>query len=244
MRKRPRQWRSGALVLVLFSLFCAQPSCARATDPSQVKTIFVFGDSLSEGVAITPRQAWPMLLVEKLRPIGPNFRVINASASGGTTEGGLRRLPPHLEHPIDIFILELGINDAFNGIPLEQTSANLQSIIDQVKARNPNASIVIVGIQFPIAAPDSEYATAFAKMFGELAAKNQAALVPNLLEDVVGDPKLNLPDRIHPNAAGHKILVEKCMARTRTDLAGGCVQISDNDYSRAIDPASFVMSSE
>ena len=142
------------MVPVLFSLFCAQPGCARATDPSQTKTIFVFGDSLSEGVAITPHQAWPMLLVEKLHAIGPNFRVINASASGGTTEGGLRRLPPHLEHPIDIFILELGINDAFNGIPLEQTRANLQSIIDQVKARNPNASIVIVGIQFPIAAPD------------------------------------------------------------------------------------------
>jgi acyl-CoA thioesterase I len=196
------------VVLVLFSLFCPQPGCARTTDPSQMKTIFVFGDSLSEGVAITPRQAWPMLLVEKLRLIGPNFRVINASASGGTTEGGLRRLPPHLEHPIDIFILELGINDAFNGIPLEQTRANLQSIIDQVKARNPKASIVVVGIQFPIAAPDSEYAAAFVKMFGELAAKNHAALVPNLLEGVVGEPKLNLPDRIHPNAAGHKILVE------------------------------------
>lgn len=173
-----------------------------------MKTIFVFGDSLSEGVAITPRQAWPMLLVEKLRPVGPNFRVINASVSGGTTEGGLRRLPPHLEDPIDIFILELGINDVFNGIPLEQTSANLQSIIDQVKVRNSNASIVIVGIQLPIAAPDSEYAAAFAKMFSELAAKNQAALVPNLLGGVMGDPKLNLPDRIHPNAAGHKILVE------------------------------------
>ncbi|PYK72417.1 MAG: arylesterase, partial [Verrucomicrobia bacterium] len=56
--------------------------------------------------------------------------------------------------------------------------------------------------------PDSEYATAFVKMFGELAAKNHAALVPNLLEGVVGEPKLNLPDGIHPNAAGHKILVE------------------------------------
>jgi acyl-CoA thioesterase-1 len=193
---------------VLLSLFCAQLGCARATDPSQMKTIFVFGDSLSEGVAISPRQAWPMLLVEKLRPIGPNFRVINASASGSTTQGGLRRLPPHLEHPIDIFILELGINDAFNGIPLEQTRANLQSIIDQVKGRNPSASIVIVGIEFPIAAPDSEYAAAFVKMFGELAPKNHAVLVPNLLESVMGDAKLNLPDGIHPNAAGHKILVE------------------------------------
>jgi acyl-CoA thioesterase-1 len=193
---------------LLFSLFCGQVGCAPAADPSQMKTIFVFGDSLSEGLAISPRQAWPMLLVEKLRPIGPNFRVINASASGSTTEGGLRRLPTHLEHPIDIFILELGINDAFHGIPVEQTCANLQSIIDQVKARNPDASIVIVGVQFPIGAPDSEYVAAFVKMFGELAEKNHAALVPNLLDGVVGDPKLNLPDRIHPNAAGHKVLVE------------------------------------
>jgi len=97
---------------------------------------------------------------------------------------------------------------AFGHRPVEQTSANLQSIIDQVKPRNPNAPIVIVGIQFPIAAPDSEYAAAFVKMFGELAAKNHAALVPSLLEGVAGDPKLNLPDGIHPNAAGHKILVE------------------------------------
>src|SRR5947207_12138449 len=118
MRKRPRQWRSSVVVLVLFSLLCPQPGCARTTDPSQMKTIFVFGDSLSEGVAITPRQAWPMRLVEKLRLLGPNFRVINASASGGTTEGGLRRHPPHLQHPIDVFILDVGIKDTFNAIRL------------------------------------------------------------------------------------------------------------------------------
>jgi acyl-CoA thioesterase I len=194
------------VVAVLFSLFCARSGCARAPDPSQIKTIFVLGDSLSEGVAISPRQAWPMLLVEKLRPIGPNFCVINASACGSTTEDGLRRLPTHLEHPVDIFVLELGVNDPFDGIPVEQTHANLQSMIDQVKTRNPNATVVIVGLQFPIAASDS--VAAFVKIFGELAQKNHAALVPNLLEGVMGDPKLNIPDRIHPNAAGHKVLVE------------------------------------
>jgi len=67
---------------------------------------------------------------------------------------------------------------------------------------------MVVGVQVPIAAPDSEYAAAFVKMFGELAEKNHAALVPNLLDGVVGYAKLNLPDRIHPNAAGHKVLVE------------------------------------
>jgi len=208
MRKRPRQWRSGVVTAVVFSFCYGQVGCAPAADPSHMKTIFVFGDSLSEGLALSPREAWPMLLVEKLRPLGPNFRVTNASASGGTTEGGLRRLPPHLQHPIDIFVLELGVNDAFHGIPVEQTRANLQSIIDQVKARNPSVSIVIVGIQFSMAVSDGEYVAAFVKMFSELAEKNHAALVPNLLEGVVGDPKLNLPDGFHPNAAGHKVLLE------------------------------------
>lgn len=205
MRKRARQWRSRALATILFALLPAQLIGA---DPSPMKTVLVLGDSLSEGLLIRPRQAWPMLMVEKLRAVGPNFQVINASASGGTTEGGLRRLPPHLQRPIDIFVLELGINDAFRGIPVEQIRANLQSIIDQVKARNPDAAIVIIGMQFPIASSDTEHVAAFGKMFAELAEKNQAALVPYLLEGVAGDPRLNLDDRIHPNAAGHKILVE------------------------------------
>jgi acyl-CoA thioesterase-1 len=81
-------------------------------------------------------------------------------------------------------------------------------MIDQVKARNPKVSVVVVGMRFPVATSDADYMTMFGKMFGELAEKNHAALVPNLLEGVVGDPKLNLPDRLHPNAAGHKILVE------------------------------------
>ena len=173
-----------------------------------MKTILVLGDSLSAGLALSPRQAWPMLLIEKLRPISPNFRVINASASGSTSEGGLRRLPPHLKNPIDIFVLELGVNDIFRGIPVEQTRANLQSIIDQVKARNPNVAVIIIGMQIPFAAPDSDYVASFGKMFTELAERNHAALVPYLLQGVGGDPKLNLPDRVHPNAAGHKILVE------------------------------------
>src|SRR5881392_1719605 len=99
MWKRPKQWRIGAAMLL--SLLCCQTGCARATDPSQMKTILVFGDSLSAGLAISPREAWPMLLLDKLRPISSQFRVINASASGSTTGDGLRRLSRHLDRRID-----------------------------------------------------------------------------------------------------------------------------------------------
>ena len=148
-----------------------------------------------------------MLLSKKLRAAGLNFQVTNASAAGGTTEGGLERLPAHLKRQIDIFIVELGINDAFRGLPVDQIQTNLQQIIDKVKARNPHVRVVIAGMQIPNYAAD-DYVSAFGKMFADLAAKNDAALVPYLLQSVAGDPSMNLSDGIHPNAAGQKILAE------------------------------------
>ena len=118
------------------------------------KTILVLGDSLSEGFhAQTAAKLTRLLLAKKLRAAGLNFQVTNASAAGGTTEGGLERLPAHLKQRIDIFILELGINDAFRGVPVDQIQNNLQQIIDKVKARNPNARVVIAGMQLPIMRP-------------------------------------------------------------------------------------------
>jgi acyl-CoA thioesterase I len=174
---------------------------------AQTKTILVFGDSLSDGFMLKRSEAYPALLAKKLHAAGLNFQVTNASAAGGTTEDGLERLPPHLKHRIDIFILELGINDAFRGLSVDQIQYNLQQIIDKVKARNPNVRVVIAGIQLPNHAAD-DYVSAFGKMFADLAAKNEAVLVPYLLQGVAGDPSLNLPDGIHPNAAGQAILAE------------------------------------
>ena len=207
MRKRVKQWRSGAFLGMILSLLCAQSGHAAGPDLPRMKTIFVFGDSLSDGFLLKRTQAYPALLIDKLRDAGLRFEVINASASGVTTDGGLRRLPPHLKRKIDIFILELGINDAFRGATVDEIRNNLQAVIDKVKARNPNARIVIAGMQLPNSSAD-DYVFAFGNMFSELAAKNKAALVPYLLEGVAGDPSLNLPDGIHPNAAGHRILAE------------------------------------
>jgi acyl-CoA thioesterase I len=174
---------------------------------SSTKTILVLGDSLSQGFGLAPNEAYPTLLSKKLRAAGLNFQVTNASAAGGTTEGGLERLPAHLKRQIDIFIVELGINDAFRGLPVDQIQTNLQQIIDKVKKRNPRVRVVIAGMQIRSYAAD-DYVSAFGKMFVDLAAKNDAALVPYLLQNVAGDPSMNLSDGIHPNAAGQKILAE------------------------------------
>lgn len=191
--------------LLLMTLSMLSPVGAARVDSSPMKRILVFGDSLSDGLGLSRSEAYPALLVEKLRAAGLNYEVINASASGNTTDGGLRRLPPHLKRKIDIFILELGINDAFLGVPVDEIRNNLQEIIDKVKTRNSNVRIVIAGMQLPNYSTD-DYVRAFGQMYVDLAQKNRAALVPYLLEGVGGDPRLNLPDRIHPSAAGHRVL--------------------------------------
>jgi len=191
-----------ALPLAILSILFAPPASAAET-----KTILILGDSLSQGFGLAPNEAYPMLLPKKLRGAGLNFRIINASAAGGTTEGGLERLPAHLKRKVDIFILELGINDAFRGVPVDQIQNNLQQIIDKVKTRNPRVRVVIAGMQLPDYTTD-DYVSAFGKMFADLAAKNDAALIPYLLRSVAGDPSLNLADGIHPNTAGQKILAE------------------------------------
>ena len=190
-----------AFLVMMSSIFARQAPIAGP------KSILVFGDSLSDGFMLKRSEAYPALLAKKLRASGLNFLVTNASASGGTTDGGLERLPPHLKHKVDILILELGINDAFRGVPVDQIQKNLQEIIDKVKVKNPNARVVITGMQLPGYTGD-DYVSAFGQMFADLAAKNGAALVPYLLEGVAGDPSLNGPDGIHPNAAGQKMLAE------------------------------------
>jgi len=189
---------------------------------AETKTILVFGDSLSAGFMLKRSEAYPALLAKKLRRAGLNFQVINASASGGTTEGGLERLPPHLKRRIDILILELGINDVFHGLSVDQIQNNLQQIIDRVKARNPNVRVVIAGMQLPGYAAD-DYVSAFGKMFTDLAAKNGAALVPYLLEGVANNPSLNLADGIHPNVEGQRILA-KNVWRVLEPVARGVVK--------------------
>jgi acyl-CoA thioesterase-1 len=174
---------------------------------SPMKRILVLGDSLSEGFGLKPRQAYPALLTDKLRAAGLDYEILNASQTGGTTEDGLRRLPLRLKRRIDIFILELGINDAFRGVPIEEIRGNLQEIIDRVKRVNPDVRVIICGMQLPNSTAD-DYLFAFGQIYADLAAKNNAALVLYLLEGIGGDPALNQPDRVHPNAAGQRLVAE------------------------------------
>ncbi|NUM74282.1 arylesterase [candidate division KSB1 bacterium] len=172
---------------------------------AEPRTILFLGNSLSAGYGLGTEFAFPALIQEKIDSLGWNFKVINAGLSGETSSGGLRRIDWLLQRKIDVFFLELGANDGLRGIPLDLTQQNLQAIIDRVKAKNAEVRIVIAGMLVP---PNMgrEYSSKFRTLFQELAEKNEAALVPFLLEGVGGNPKLNLPDGIHPTAEGHRIV--------------------------------------
>src|SRR5688500_5674823 len=205
--KNVRFIRQCALVAVvgLASLQSAHPA---KPDPSSVITILALGDSLTDGFTLPRNEAYPALIAEKMRSANYQFKVVDAGQSGDTTADGLRRLPPLLRaKKIDVLILALGINDAFRGAALEQLRSNLQSIIDQTRARHPGVSIIVAGMQLPLEVSDG-YVRSFGEMFGALAEKNQAALIPYLLEGVGGNPEFNLPDGLHPNAAGQRVLAE------------------------------------
>ena len=169
------------------------------------KTILFYGDSLTAGYGLSTDQAFPAIVQRKITEKGYNYEVINAGLSGETSAGGLARIDWVLKKPIDIFVLELGANDGLRGLPLEQTEANLQKIIDRVKEKNPGVKIVIAGMMVP---PNmgTEYSQAFQQIFKRLTKKNQAHFIPFLLEGVAGDQELNLNDGIHPNPEGHIIV--------------------------------------
>jgi acyl-CoA thioesterase I len=192
-------------VVGLATLQSAHPA---KPDTPRVITILALGDSLTDGFGLSRKEAYPALIAEKMRSANYRFEVINAGSSGDDTSDGLHRLPPLLRGKrIDVLILALGINDAFRGVPIEQMRSNLEAIIDKTRARHPNVSIIIAGMRLPLSGSDN-YVSAFGDMFATLSEKNHAALIPYLLEGVGGDPELNLPDLIHPNAAGQRVLAE------------------------------------
>ncbi len=199
--------------MMLLTFGCALASLslpnaeAARRDLARTQNVLVLGDSLSDGFGLSRAQAYPALLAKKARAAGLEVEITNASVSGGTTAGGLQRLPKYLTRSTDVLVVQLGINDAFRGVPLDQIRANLQAIIDLARKRNPNVRILIAGMQLPLNLGEG-YLQGFGVMFGDLARKNEAALVPYLLEGVGGDPALNLPDHIHPNATGQRILAE------------------------------------
>jgi acyl-CoA thioesterase-1 len=178
-----------------------------ASKPVTKKTILFFGNSLTAGYGLEPSQAFSALIAKRIDSLSLPYEVINAGVSGETSSGGDARIDWILKQDIDVFVLELGGNDGLRGIEIAETKKNLQSIIDKVRAKNPETKMILAGMQIP---PNmgQDYTSAFKNLYPELAEKNKMVFIPFLLEGVGGEASLNLEDGIHPNEEGQKIVAE------------------------------------
>ncbi len=177
------------------------------TTTDSKKKILFFGDSLTAGYGLEMGQAYPSIIQQKIDSLGLEYRIINAGLSGETTASGKNRLEWVLEENISIVIIELGANDGLRGVPLQETESNLQSMVDMVQEKLPNAEIVLAGMKIP---PNMgpEYTATFEGIFPELAEEENLHLIPFLLENVAGIPDLNQGDGIHPTVEGQKIVAQ------------------------------------
>ena len=181
------------------------PTEGKESQKASEKVIVFFGNSLTAGYGIDPDDAFPALIQKRLDSLGYNYKVVDAGVSGETTASGLTRVNWVLDQSPDIFILELGGNDGLRGIPLDETRKNLAQMIDLVRDQNSDTKVILAGMMIP---PNmgQKYTEEFRTIFPDLSKEKDVALIPFLLENVGGEPDLNLPDMIHPNEEGHKVV--------------------------------------
>jgi len=175
------------IILLVAALWLPLPAHA-------AKNILVFGDSLSAGYGIAVAKSWPALLQQELARSHPDYRVVNASISGETTQGGQQRIAGALrEHRPAVVIVELGANDGLRGYRVADIESNLGKII--TSARDVRARVLLVGMRLP---PNygEPYVTQFAKMYPGLAKKYRTRLLPFLFEGIA--PEQFQADNLHP----------------------------------------------
>ncbi len=188
--------------LVVLSLILGLTGVAGAEE----RVIVAFGDSLTAGYGVAPEQSYPALLAARLRAEGYPYRVVNAGVSGDTTAGGLRRVDWALRSKPDVVIVELGANDALRGQDLAAVRANVDAIVERFQAAG--ARVLLAGMRLP---PNygARYSAEFQRLFEDIAKKRKTGFMPFFLHGVAGDPALNLPDGIHPTAAGYRIIADQ-----------------------------------
>lgn len=186
-----------------------------------MRKILFFGDSLTAGYGLTSpdNESFPALIQQKIDVEKLPYRTINAGVSGDTSSGGLARLERWLVNPIDIFVLELGLNDFLRGLPASATYNNLDKILAKVLKKYPECKLAIMGMEIPefIAASRIDE---FRGIFRKLAETYNASLVPFFLDGVAGRSHLNMKDGIHPSSRGYVVIADNVWPKIKSLLAG------------------------
>jgi acyl-CoA thioesterase-1 len=202
------------IAVLMFALMTAMdPAWAEAAKP--VKLV-VLGDSLSAGLGLPAQDAFPTKLQKALQAKGIAVDMTNAGVSGDTSSGGRDRLDWSVPDGTDGVIIELGANDALQGLDPAATKATLEKIITELKARG--LPILLAGMEAP---PNlgKEYVEQFRALYADLAQRYDLILYPFFLDGVALDDKYTLGDGMHPNAEGVARIVDGILPKVEELLA-------------------------
>lgn len=194
-----------ALVISIAAVACSGDQTSPTAPDQHTPVIVAFGDSLTSGPGVPATQTYPALLQQRISSGGYPYRVVNAGVTGDTTSEALPRFNDALIPDTRILILALGINDGLRGVPVATVERNLTTMIERAKSRN--IAVLLCGMEAPPLG-GLNYSIEFHSLYSRLADRYNLPLVPFFLLRVVGDPDLNLDDRFHPNAAGHRVIAE------------------------------------
>ncbi len=167
-------------------------------DPPRGTGIVAFGDSLTDGSGVDRSQSYPAQLGDM---IGKN--IVNLGVPGETTEGGLRRVDRDvLPRNPGIVLLGLGGNDMLQRKSIDQQFANLETIVERIQSKG--ALVVLLAVDGGLL-----YSGDHGDRYRELAERTGCVYVPNVLDGIAGTGTLTLPDKIHPNGEGYRLIAEK-----------------------------------
>ncbi|ASJ75364.1 arylesterase [Granulosicoccus antarcticus] len=181
-------------------------------------TVLVMGDSIGAAYNLDEADGWVNLLGETLREEDLDVEMVNASISGDTTSGGLRRLPDALDRfTPDLLVIELGGNDGLRGYPPKNMQKNLEDMANI--ARERDIDVLILGMLIPTNYGNA-YLKMFAKAFSTAAENTDSTLIPFLLEPIAQDRAYFQADGIHPTAEAQPLLMKHTLPFIRTFVAG------------------------
>ena len=181
------------------------------------QNILVLGDSISAAYGMSLEQGWVALLANRLSEQKVPAQVVNASISGETTAGGLRRLPALLqEHQPEIVIIELGANDGLRGYPLKTLQDNLVQLVQL--SQQAGARVILLPMEIP---PNygPRYTTGFRESYTHIASATNSVLAPFLLAGIAINPKFMQEDGIHPTVAAQPLILENVLPTVSAMLA-------------------------
>lgn len=207
--------RAGTLLVVLAACLVLAPLHRIEAGP-RAPMIVAFGDSLTAGLGLAQNEAFPAQLEAALKARGSEATVLNAGVSGDTAAAGLARLDWTLPDDASAIIIELGGNDALQGIPPEGTKAALEKIIEKVQARG--LPILLAGMEAP-RNMGKDYVDAFRAIYADLAARYDLVFYPFFLDGVALNDGLLQADGIHPNARGVAAIVAGILPKVDELLA-------------------------